>query len=287
VLRGARPVFADIRPDTLNIDETRLASLINSRTRAIVPVHYAGVGCEMDAICEIAGTHGIFVVEDNAHGLFGKYKGRWLGTVGSLATLSFHSTKNFTCGEGGALLINDSRHERRAEILWNKGTNRAQFCSGEVSCYTWVDVGSSFLPSELCAAFLYAQLEGRRRIQAARQQLWSVYAQSLAGWAGQNHVALPHVPPHCDPAFHLFYLLLPDPESRTAFIAHLKSRNIDSAFHYQPLHTSAFGVRFGGRAGDCPVSESVSDRLVRLPFHTGLSSSDQERVVAAVCDFCV
>jgi dTDP-4-amino-4,6-dideoxygalactose transaminase len=287
VLRGARPVFADIRQDTLNIDESRLAPLITSKTRAIVAVHYAGVACEMDEILRIAAQHNIPVVEDNAHGLFGRYRNRWLGSFGALSALSFHETKNFTCYEGGALLVNNPELDRRAEVIWNKGTNRTQFLAGEVNRYTWVDIGSSFVPSELCAAFLHAQLEARPMIQEARRRIWSGYMQSLSIWAHENHVALPHVPAHCDPAYHLFYLLLPDATTRHAFIGHLKKHRIQAAFHYQPLHISAMGIGFGGKAGDCPVAESASERLVRLPFYTALSESEQERVVSAVCAFRV
>ncbi|MCA9450940.1 MAG: DegT/DnrJ/EryC1/StrS family aminotransferase, partial [Candidatus Omnitrophica bacterium] len=203
------PVFADIRPDTLNLDETQLERLITPRTRAIVPVHYAGVGCEMDAILTIAQRHGIAVVEDNAHGLFGKYKGRYLGTFGCLATQSFHETKNFTCGEGGALLINDPQYIERAEIIREKGTNRSRFFRGQVDKYTWVDVGSSYLPSDILAAFLYAQLEARDQIQAKRQSIWHCYNDHLQDWATANGVRLPIVPACCEQPYHMFYLLLP------------------------------------------------------------------------------
>ena len=284
-LRGARPVFADIRPDTLNIDENQLEQKISSRTRAIIPVHYAGVGCEMDTILEIAGRHGCAVVEDNAHGLFGSYKQKPLGTFGSLATLSFHETKNLTCGEGGALLINDASYSSRAEILREKGTNRKRFFRGEVDKYTWVDVGSSFLPSEILAAILYGQLEARAHIQSARKRVWNTYLSELAEWADSAGVQLPSVPAHCEPAYHLFYLLLPTPESRTAFIQHLKQRQILSVFHYQSLHLSEMGQQFGGRAGDCPITEAVSERLVRLPFYNGLTVSDQQRVISAIHSF--
>jgi dTDP-4-amino-4,6-dideoxygalactose transaminase len=282
VLRGARPVFADIRPDTLNLDESVLEALITPRTKAIVPVHYGGVGCEMDAILELAAPRGIAVIEDNAHGLFGRYKGRWLGTMGQFGTLSFHETKNFTCGEGGALLVNDPAFSERAEILREKGTNRARFFRGQVDKYTWVDVGSSYLPSELLAAFLLAQLEARERIQEQRRRIWHYYAEHLADWAQTRDVGLPHVPDHCDQAYHLFYLVLPSFALRQALIAHLKANHIGSAFHYQPLHLSDMGRSFGGADGDCPVCERLSDRLVRLPFHTALTDDDLGRVVDAV-----
>jgi dTDP-4-amino-4,6-dideoxygalactose transaminase len=279
VLRGARPVFIDVRPDTLNLDETKLEQLITPRTKAIVPVHYAGVGCEMDAILEVAQRYGVAVVEDNAHGLFGKYKGRYLGTFGSLATQSFHETKNFTCGEGGALLINDPQYIERAEILREKGTNRSRFFRGQVDKYSWVDVGSSYLPSDILAAFLYAQLEARVEIQAKRRHLWHYYYEHLRDWAEEHHVRLPIVPPHCEQSYHMFYLLMPSLEQRQALIAYLKSCGILSVFHYLPLHLSDMGRRFGGQEGDCPVTEEVSDRLVRLPFFNDLSPQDQEWVV--------
>jgi len=285
VLRGARPVFVDIRPDTLNLDETQLARLITSRTRAIVPMHYAGVGCEMDAILEIASQHEISVVEDNAHGLFGKYRGRYLGTFGTLATQSFHETKNFTCGEGGALLINDPRYVERAEIIREKGTNRSRFFRGQVDKYTWVDLGSSYLPSDILAAFLYAQLEAREQIQARRQRIWQYYYDRLHDWAAAHDVRLPIVPLHCEQPYHMFYLLLPSLEQRQALIAHLKACGILSVFHYLPLHLSDMGRKFGGQPGDCPVTEDISDRLLRLPFYTGMTSQEQEAVAEAIIGF--
>ncbi len=285
MLRGASPVFIDIRPDTLNLDEAKLEQLITPRTKAIVPVHYAGVGCEMDAILEIAGRYGIPVVEDNAHGLFAKYKGKYLGTFGCMATQSFHETKNFTCGEGGALLIDDPQYIERAEIIREKGTNRSRFYRGQVDKYTWVDIGSSYLPSGILAAFLYAQLEAREQIQAKRRQIWDYYYAHLQDWAQEHGIRLPIVPDHCDQAYHMFYLLMPSLEKRQALIAHLKEQGIFSVFHYLPLHLSHMGQQFGGKEGDCPVTESVSDRLLRLPFYNDLTSSDQARVVASIKDF--
>jgi len=287
VLRGARPVFVDIRPDTLNMDEVQLAGLITPRTRAIVPVHYAGVGCEMDAILALAEKHNVPVVEDNAHGLFGHYRGRPLGSFGALATQSFHETKNFHCGEGGALVINDPRYIERAEILREKGTNRSRFFRGEVDKYTWVDVGSSYLPSDLLAAFLLAQLEARDEIQGRRRRIWHTYAAQLADWAAANGVRLPVIPEHCAQSYHMFYLLMPSLEARQALIAHLRARGILAVFHYVPLHLSEMGVRFGGKPGDCPVTEDISDRLLRLPFYNTLSARDQERVIEAICSFQV
>ncbi len=285
VLRGAQPVFVDVRPDTLNLDESRLEAAVTSRTRAIVPVHYAGVGCEMDAILEIASHHHLAVVEDNAHGLFGKYKGRYLGTFGALAAQSFHETKNFSSGEGGALLINDKSLLERAEIIREKGTNRARFFRGQVDKYTWVDVGSSYLPSDILAAFLFAQLEHREQIQAHRRQVWEFYNQHLSDWAAQNGVRLPTIPAHFEQSYHMFYLLLPDLDLRQRFIAYLRECGIYSVFHYLPLHLSDMGRKFGGQPGDCPVTERVSDQLVRLPFHNSLTSSDLEMVVDAIMEF--
>ena len=285
VLRGARPVFIDVRPDTLNLDETKLEAVITSRTRAIVVVHYAGVACEMDTIMRVAQRHGIPVVEDNAHGLFAKYKGRYLGTFGCLATQSFHETKNFTCGEGGALLINDPQYGERAEIIREKGTDRSRFFRGQVDKYTWMDVGSSYLPSDLLAAFLYAQLEARDRIQTRRRRIWEYYHEHLGEWAENFNVQLPVVPKHCEQSFHMYYLLLPTAELRNALLTYLNACDINSVFHYLPLHLSRMGRTFGGEEGQCPVAEDVSERLLRLPFYTGLSEADQFRVVAAMRDF--
>jgi dTDP-4-amino-4,6-dideoxygalactose transaminase len=285
VLRGARPVFADIRPDTLNLDEARLASLITPRTKAIAPVHYAGVGCEMDAILSIAHQHGLAVVEDNAHGLFGKYRHQYLGTFGNLATQSFHETKNFTCGEGGAILINQPALIERAEILREKGTNRSRFFRGQVAKYTWVDVGSSYLPSDILAAFLYAQFEHAREIQTTRQQIWETYHTALANWALSNQVRQPVIPPHCEQTYHMYYLLLPSLDVRQRLITHLKKVGILSVFHYLPLHLSQMGQQFGGQAGDCPVTEDISDRLLRLPFYISLTAIEQYQVIEAIQGF--
>lgn len=284
-LRGAKPVFADIRPDTLNLDETLLESLITRRTKAIVPVHYAGVGCEMDAIMEIASRHAIAVVEDNAHGLFGKYRGKFLGTFGQLATQSFHETKNFHCGEGGALLINDLKFVDRAEIIREKGTNRSRFFRGQVDKYSWVDIGSSYLPSDILAAFLYAQLEVKDTIQAKRKCLWERYERELGVWADLNGVRLPVVPDHCDQAYHMFHLLLPNLQARQRLISHLKEHGILAVFHYLPLNLSDMGMKFGSRPGECPVTEDISDRLLRLPFFNDLTEEDQGRVIETVIKF--
>jgi dTDP-4-amino-4,6-dideoxygalactose transaminase len=285
VLRGARPVFADVRPDTLNLDETQLEKLISPRTRAIIAVHYAGVACEMDTIARVAARHGIPVVEDNAHGLFGQYHGRPLGSLGCLATLSFHETKNITCGEGGALLINDRQYVERAEILREKGTNRARFFRGQVDKYSWVDVGSSYLPSDILAAFLFSQFVAHEQIQARRKQAWCHYFEHLRDWADDTGVRLPTVPAGVQHPFHLFYLLLPTPADREALIAHLKQRGIMAVFHYLPLHLSEMGRRYGGQPGDCPVTEDVSERLLRLPLYPGLEREDLQRIVDATRAF--
>jgi dTDP-4-amino-4,6-dideoxygalactose transaminase len=285
VLRGARPVFADIRPDTLNIDESKLESLLSPRTRAIVVVHYAGVGCEMDAIMRFANRHKLLLIEDNAHGLFGRYRGKQLGTFGPLATLSFHETKNFSCGEGGALLINDPTYVDRAEILREKGTDRSRFFRGQVDKYTWVDVGSSFLPSDLLAALLLGQLESRDRIQARRRRIWERYDVGLREWATSRGIQVPTVPAHCEQTYHMYYLVMPSYDERQAAIEHMARNEISSPFHYLPLNLSPMGRRLGGKEGDCPVTEEVSGRLLRLPFYTGLSDAELDRVIAVFKSF--
>ena len=285
VLRGARPVFLDIRPDTLNLDESRLEAALTPRTKAIVVVHYAGVGCEIDTIMEITGNQNIPVVEDNAHGLFGRYKGKYLGTFGCMATQSFHETKNFTSGEGGALLINDPGLVERAEIIREKGTNRSRFFRGQVDKYTWMDIGSSYLPSEILAAFLFAQLEQREKIQSHRKQVWEIYYAGLKDWASAHGVQLPYIPEHCEQPYHMFYMLMPDLDLRQKMITFLHERGIISVFHYLPLHLSEMGSKFGGRRGDCPVTERVSDQLIRLPFHNSLTSSDVELVIENIREF--
>jgi dTDP-4-amino-4,6-dideoxygalactose transaminase len=284
-LRGARPVFADIRYDTLNLDERKLEHLITPRTKAIVVVHYAGVGCEMDEILEIAERRNLVVIEDNAHGLFGTYKGRYLGTFGSLATQSFHETKNFTCGEGGALLINDPRFVEQAEIIREKGTNRSRFFRGQVDKYTWVALGSSYLLSDLLAAVLLAQLEARTRIQAQRRRVFTYYERHLAEWAESHGIRLPYVPPDREQPYHMFYLLLPSLAYRQALINHLKARGILAVFHYVPLHLSQMGLAFGSAPGDCPVAEDIGDRLLRLPFFNNLQDDDLAGIVDALQEF--
>ena len=287
VLRNAQPIFADVRPDTLNIDESKIEALITPKTRAIVVVHYAGVGCEMDAIMEIANRHNIPVIEDNAHGLFGTYKGRHLGTFGVMATQSFHETKNFTSGEGGALLINDKKYIEDAEILREKGTNRSRFFRGQVDKYTWVSVGSSYLPSDMLAGFLFAQLEEREKIQSSRRRIWETYYRELSTWAEENQIQMPFVPAHCEQTYHMFYILLPSLEQRQAAIAHLKERGVQAVFHYLPLHLSPMGEKLGGKAGDCPVTERVSDQLLRLPFYTNMTEDEQKSVITAIKEFSI
>jgi dTDP-4-amino-4,6-dideoxygalactose transaminase len=284
-LRGAKIVFADVRPDTLNLDENRLEAIITPKTKAVVPIHYAGVACDMDAIGDIAQRHGVKIIEDNAHGLFGKYRGKWLGTFGEFGVQSFHETKNITCGEGGALLINDPAYIERAEIIREKGTNRSMFFRGQVDKYTWVDVGSSYVMSDVLAAFLFAQLEVWQSIQAKRRQIWERYAVELSDWSRLSGVRLPIVPEHCEQAYHMFYLLLPSLGARKALIAHLAAHGILAVFHYLPLHLSKFGLRYGGKAGDHPVTEDISDRLLRLPFFCALTEEEQTRVIEAVSEF--
>jgi dTDP-4-amino-4,6-dideoxygalactose transaminase len=284
VSRGATPVFIDVRRDTLNLDEGVLETAITERTKAIIVVHYAGVGCEMDQILAIAARHHVLVIEDNAHGLFGKYKGRFLGTFGSLSTLSFHETKNLTCGEGGALLVNDPDYVQRAEIIREKGTDRTRFFRGETDKYTWLDIGSSFLPSDLLAAFLWGQFEQRHSIQDRRRRIWERYAKLLSPWASTNGVRLPAVPSHCEQSYHMFYLLFPSRESRTEAISRLKSQAILAVSHYVPLHDTPMGRTLGRTHGDCSTATEVSQRVLRLPFFLTLTESEQEAVVAAITE---
>ena len=290
-LRGATIVFADVRPDTLNLDERQLPDLLTPRTRAVVPVHYAGVACAMDEITaatrDATQRHGkdVDIVEDNAHGLFGTYKGRPLGTIGRLGTQSFHDTKNFICGEGGALLINDPALLNAGEMIREKGTDRSRFLRGEVDKYTWRRVGSSYLLGDVLAAFLLAQLEARDAVLHHRRRLWHRYQDALRHWAHDHGVQQPTVPEACTPAWHLYHLLMPDESARDALIDHLKAHDIPAAFHYVPLHTSDMGQRLGGRRGQCPVTESAAAHLVRLPFHNALSNHQADRVIDAVTAF--
>jgi len=286
VLRGAVPVFVDIRPDTLNLDEKLAAKAVTPRTRAIVPVHYAGVACEMDALMALAGSRDLVVVEDAAQGILAEYKGRKLGAVGHLGCLSFHETKNVISGEGGALLINDERFLARAEIIREKGTNRAQFFRGEVDKYTWVDIGSSFLPSELVGAFLWAQLERAGDINIRRMKLCAAYRQGLEALAQRGALALPQPEPEgVEGNGHLFYILLKDLATRSSLIAHLRSRGFHSVFHYVPLHSSPAGRKFGRAAGPMTVTDGVSERLLRLPLYYDLTKAQVAGIVAAIVEF--
>lgn len=284
-LRGAKPVFVDVRPDTLNVDENLIEEKITSRTKAILPVHYAGVSCEMDAISDIAKRHSLAVIEDNAQGLFGTYKGRPLGTLGDMSALSFHETKNIQCGEGGALILNSEHFIERAEIVREKGTNRSRFFRGQVDKYSWVELGSSYLPSDMLAAFLWAQFEKSAEIQGKRSAIWLRYADGLKDWADKNGVGLPHIPQQCKQPYHLFYLILPSFDDQQALIRFLKESGIQAVFHYLPLHLSDVGVRFGGKVGDCPVTESFAERLVRLPLYCDLAKNEQDFVIKQIQQF--
>jgi dTDP-4-amino-4,6-dideoxygalactose transaminase len=283
-LRGAVPVFVDIRPDTLNLDEHLIEAAITPRTRAIVAVHYAGVVAEMDAIRDVARRHDLLVIEDAAQAVLSRYRGQPAGSLGHLAAVSFHETKNVISGEGGALLINDVRFLSRAEILWEKGTNRSAVFRGEADKYTWLDLGSSFLPSELVAAFLWAQLEDADVISAARLRTWDAYHEAFADPEGRGLLRRPIVPDHCAHNAHLYYLLLPDLERRTRLIASLRGQGIDVVFHYVPLHDSPAGRRYGRARGPLPHTRQLSDRLVRLPLWVGVEK-EQDQIVHAVYTF--
>lgn len=285
VLRGAKPVFVDIRRDTLNIDERILEEFVSDRAKAIVPLHYAGVGCEMDIITEIADRRGIRVVEDNAHGLFAKFRDKQLGAFGCLGAQSFHETKNFTCGEGGALLVNDVEMIRLAEILREKGTDRTLFLRGEVDKYTWINVGSSYLPSDILAAVLYAQLERWQDVEKARKGIWDYYYENLSSWADEHGVRLPTVPAYCHQSYHMFYMLMPGEKKRNALIAHLRKNGIESVFHFLPLHLSKMGQRFHDQKDELPVTVQSSACLIRLPFYNELTLKEQDRVIEAIFKF--
>lgn len=284
-LRGARPVFVDIRSDTLNVDPLSIEERITEKTKALVLVHYAGVGCDMDEILAICRRNELALVEDNAHGLFGSYRGQKLGSMGDLATLSFHETKNFVCGEGGAIVLNRPDWIERAEILWEKGTNRSKFFRGEIDKYTWVDLGSSYLLSDFLAAFLLGQLEERGLIQARRREIWGRYDRALAKWARNQGVRQPVVPVDREQTYHIYYLVLPDTKSRDRLLAYLKEMGVHAVFHYLPLHSSPMGIRLGGADQPCPVSETVSSCLVRLPLFHDLSDEEVAYVIEAVESF--
>jgi len=278
VLRGAVPVFVDIREDTLNLDERLIEAAITEKTRAIVPVHYAGVGCDMDAIMDIADQHGLFVIEDAAQGVMSDYKGRPLGGIGHIGAFSFHETKNIISGEGGALLINDPRFAERAEILWEKGTNRSQFFRGEVDKYTWVDIGSSFLPAEAIAAFLWAQIEDAEAITRRRLDIWNRYHEAFEIHERNGHIRRPHVPAECLHNAHMFYVLLHSLEQRTAYIDWMKQHAIHPVFHYVPLHSSPAGLKYGRASEPLSHTDNLSQHLVRLPLWPGLEP-DADRII--------
>jgi dTDP-4-amino-4,6-dideoxygalactose transaminase len=282
---GARPVFVDIRRDTLNLDENLIEAAITPRTKAILPVHYAGVSCEMDRIMEIATKHNLLVIEDAAQGVNAAYMGRPLGSIGHFGCYSFHETKNYICGEGGALCVNDDDKIERAEVIREKGTNRSRFFRGMVDKYTWVDIGSSYVPSEIASAFLYGQLELRDAIAQRRKEIFMCYHEHLAHLEAEGLARLPSIPSDCQTNYHMFYLLLPDLATRTGLIAHLKQQGILAVFHYVPLHTAPVGQQYGYRPGDLPVTEELSDRLVRLPLYYDLTEQDQMEVVCEVRKF--
>jgi dTDP-4-amino-4,6-dideoxygalactose transaminase len=285
VLQGAKPVFVDIRPDTLNLDENLIERAITDRTKVICPVHYAGVGCDMDRIMEIADRHGLLVVEDAAQGVNAFYRGRALGSIGHLGAYSFHETKNYICGEGGALCINDEKLVERAEIIRDKGTNRQQFFRGQIDKYTWVDVGSSYVPSEICCAFLYAQLEMFEEIADRRRAIYEVYRSGLEPLEADGLLRLPHTPEECASNYHMLYVLLPDQQTRDDLVAYLKDRGIHAVFHYIPLHSSPMGRKFGYADGNLPVTEDLSGALLRLPFYYEISEEEQAEVVRNVETF--
>jgi dTDP-4-amino-4,6-dideoxygalactose transaminase len=285
VLRGAIPVFVDIRPDTLNLDEAQIEKAITARTKAIVPVHYGGVGCAMDTILDLAKKHSLIVIEDAAHCMWASYRGRELGSIGHLGALSFHETKNIISGEGGALLVNDPRFAERAEVVWQKGTNRNKFLQGLVDKYTWVDLGSSFLPSELTAAFLWAQLEKGAEITAKRKAVWQEYHRRLLPLEDSSWFRLPRIPEGCSPNAHLFYLLTSDRNSRDAFLRHARLRGVSALFHYIPLHLAPQGILRGRHNHPLPVTEHIADCIIRLPLFADLQNEELWRILAAVEEF--
>ena len=284
-LRGAKLVFVDVQQNTLNMDVAQIEDVITDRTRAIVPVHYAGIGCEMNTIIDIAKRHNLYVVEDAAQGVNAKYNNTYLGTMGDIGTYSFHETKNYICGEGGAIVINNEKFIERAEIIREKGTNRSKFFKGEVDKYTWVDIGSSFLPSDILAAFLYAQLENMDSINSRRGKLFEYYYKELIPLVNDGKLRLPYISSECESNSHMFYIILNDENTRNALMDHLKSRGILAVFHYLPLHLSKVGRSMGYTDGQLPVTESMSGRLLRLPFYYELKHEEQDEIVAAIKDF--
>ena len=285
VLAGAKLVFVDVRPDTMNIDETKIEAAITERTKVIVVMHYAGVACEMDAIMDLARRHGLMVVEDAAQGVMSTYKGRALGTIGDFGCYSFHETKNYSMGEGGALIINNEAYNERAEILREKGTNRSKFFRGQVDKYTWVDFGDSYLPSELNAAYLWAQLEQADAINENRLATWNAYDEAFAPLKAQGKLELPVIPEGCVHNAHMYYLKLKNLQERTAFINYMKENGVHTVFHYVPLHSAPAGLKFGRFAGEDVYTTKESERLVRLPLYYGLAQEDLEKVIRLVYDF--
>lgn len=282
VLRGARPVFVDIRPDTLNIDENLIEAAITPRTKAIFPVHYAGVSCEMDRIMAIAKKHGLVVAEDAAQGVNSFYQGRALGSIGHLGCYSFHETKNYISGEGGALCVNDDRFVDRSEILRDKGTNRRQFFRGQVDKYTWVDIGSSYVPSEIVSAFLYGQLEQLQEIRDRRKSNFDYYHTRLSRLEAEGLLRRPVIPYGCETNYHMYYILLPDRETRDGLMKHLNGLGIMAVFHYIPLHSAPMGLKLGYQEGELPVTEELSGRILRLPLYFEISDADKERVIDVI-----
>ncbi|MFH1957622.1 MAG: dTDP-4-amino-4,6-dideoxygalactose transaminase [bacterium] len=285
VLRGAKPVFVDIREDTLNINENEIEKKITKKTKAIVPVHYAGIGCEMNKIMQIAKAHNLYVVEDAAQGVNAKYENQYLGTIGDFGAYSFHETKNYSCGEGGALIINNDKFLERADIIRQKGTNRKKFNMGLIDKYTWVDVGSSYLLSDLLAAYLYAQLESMEKIQEMRKKIFWFYYENLKPLEKQGYIKLPVIPQNTKPNYHMFYLLLPSHKLRDKLIQKLQEKKICAIFHYVPLHLSVMGKKFGYKKGDFPIAEDFSSRLVRLPFYNKLRKRDQKIIIKEIKKF--
>lgn len=285
VLVGARLVFVDIRPDTMNIDETKIEAAITDRTRAIVPVHYAGVSCEMDTIMDIARRHNLLVVEDAAQGVMSTYKGKALGTIGDFGCFSFHETKNYSMGEGGAILIKDEKYNERAEIIREKGTNRQRFLRGQVDKYTWEDYGSSYLPSDMNAAYLWGELEAADKINEDRLASWNAYYEGLEELEEKKAIELPTIPSECVHNAHMFYIKCKDIEERTKLTAHLKDKGIMAVFHYVPLHSAPAGLRFGRFSGEDRYTTSESNRLLRLPMYYGLTAEDRNKVIAEINAF--
>jgi dTDP-4-amino-4,6-dideoxygalactose transaminase len=284
---GLRPIFVDVCPDTLNIDPVLLEAAVTPRTRAIVVVHYAGVACDMDAVLHFAAKHQLVVIEDAAHALTGEFRGRPLGSLGDLATLSFHDTKNFSCGEGGALLVNRRDWTERAQIVQDKGTNRSQFLRGETDKYTWVEGGSSYLLGELPAALLLANLEAREKIQRRRLEIWARYDAELSVWRSQNDVTGPFIPDYARHPAHIYYLIMPSAESMARVLQHLRAQGITASFHYQALNASPMGLKLGGKVGACPVSERLSTHLFRLPLYADMTDDQQDIVLESISRFKV